>query len=95
MLQGGNEFATATSAKSAKSVVPSFGPQGAAMLAVLALAATTHDAAAQSRPRARDLGIVAGIIPPGPRNAITDVAGVRVGHATVNEGEIMKKIAVG
>ena len=35
------------------------------------------------RPRARDLGIEVGIFPTGPLNAITDVAGVRVGHATV------------
>ncbi|MGB3352171.1 MAG: P1 family peptidase [Mycobacterium sp.] len=33
--------------------------------------------------RARDLGIVIGEHPPGPDNAITDVAGVRVGHATL------------
>jgi D-aminopeptidase len=33
--------------------------------------------------RARDLGIQIGQLPPGPLNAITDVAGVRVGHATV------------
>ncbi|MGN6130279.1 MAG: DmpA family aminopeptidase [Nocardioidaceae bacterium] len=37
--------------------------------------------------RARDLGIVLGGLPTGPHNAITDVAGVRVGHATVVEGE--------
>jgi D-aminopeptidase len=36
-----------------------------------------------ARSRARELGIVVGIFPPGPLNAITDVAGVRVGHATV------------
>jgi D-aminopeptidase len=35
------------------------------------------------RSRARDLGIVIGTHRTGPRNAITDVAGVRVGHATV------------
>ncbi len=35
------------------------------------------------RGRARDLGVVIGTIPTGPRNAITDVVGVRVGHATV------------
>jgi D-aminopeptidase len=42
----------------------------------------------QSRPRIRDLGIVPGALPTGPLNAITDVAGVRVGHATVihNDG---------
>ena len=33
--------------------------------------------------RTRDLGIQIGQLPPGPLNAITDVAGVRVGHATV------------
>ncbi|WP_430437339.1 P1 family peptidase [Oceanibaculum nanhaiense] len=37
--------------------------------------------------RARDLGIAPGTLPTGPLNAITDVAGVRVGHATVCEGE--------
>jgi len=37
--------------------------------------------------RARDLGIVIGRGQPGPRNAITDVAGVRVGHTTLIEGE--------
>ncbi len=36
--------------------------------------------------RARDLGVVVGALPTGPHNAITDVAGVRVGHATVVEG---------
>ncbi|MGW8632957.1 P1 family peptidase [Streptomyces sp. NPDC055793] len=36
-----------------------------------------------SRPRARDLGVVIGSGTPGPRNAITDVPGVRVGHTTV------------
>lgn len=40
-----------------------------------------------SRPRARQLGIEIGAFPPGPYNAITDVAGVRVGHATVVRGE--------
>ena len=39
------------------------------------------------RPRARDLGIVTGTLPTGPRNAITDVAGVAVGHATLIRGE--------
>jgi D-aminopeptidase len=41
------------------------------------------------RPRARDLGIVVGVLPPGKLNAITDVAGVRVGHTTlINAGSI-------
>ena len=37
----------------------------------------------QQPARARDLGIVPGALPPGPLNAITDVAGVRVGQTTV------------
>jgi len=39
------------------------------------------------RPRARDLGLAPGVFPPGALNAITDVAGVRVGHVTLMEGE--------
>src|SRR5256885_16702950 len=39
------------------------------------------------RPRARDIGIVVGVLPPGLLNAITDVAGVRVGHTTVARGD--------
>jgi len=38
-------------------------------------------------PRLRDLGIVPGSLPSGPLNAITDVAGVAVGHCTVIEGD--------
>lgn len=37
--------------------------------------------------RARELGVVIGRHAPGPANAITDVAGVRVGHATVVRDE--------
>jgi D-aminopeptidase len=40
-----------------------------------------------TRPRAREAGVVVGTISPGPLNAITDVAGVCVGHVTVREGE--------
>jgi D-aminopeptidase len=40
-----------------------------------------------TRPRARDLGIRIGRLAPGPFNAITDVAGVRVGQTTIVEGE--------
>jgi D-aminopeptidase len=39
------------------------------------------------RVRARDLGIVIGRGRPGPNNAITDVAGVRVGYATIVRGD--------
>jgi D-aminopeptidase len=40
-----------------------------------------------ARLRARDLGLTPGIFPPGALNAITDVAGVRVGQVTLIEGE--------
>lgn len=39
------------------------------------------------RPRFRELGFAIGALPVGPHNAITDVAGVRVGHATVVRGD--------
>jgi D-aminopeptidase len=44
-------------------------------------------AVAITRPRARDLGVAIGTLPTGPLNAITDVAGVRVGHATLIRGD--------
>ena len=45
------------------------------------------------RPRARDLGIRIGTMTPGSLNAITDVAGVGVGHATLIRGD--GKLVVG
>ena len=44
-------------------------------------------APAQGRARARDLGVAPGIFTPGRHNAITDVAGVRVGQVTLHEGD--------
>jgi D-aminopeptidase len=45
---------------------------------------------AQERPRIRDLGVSPGILAPGKWNAITDVAGVRVGHKTLVEGDSIR-----
>ena len=42
------------------------------------------------RARARDLGIQIGVYQPGKHNAITDVAGVRVGHTTLNHGDTVR-----
>ncbi|MEZ4421839.1 MAG: P1 family peptidase [Gemmatimonadota bacterium] len=42
------------------------------------------------RPRAREIGLVVGVLPTGTHNAITDVPGVRVGHATVMEGDSIR-----
>ena len=48
-----------------------------------------------SGPRARDLGIVIGAGTPGPFNAITDVAGLRVGHTTLISGSGPLQVGVG
>jgi D-aminopeptidase len=53
----------------------------------MVLAATTVAAQDAARPRARDLGIAPGVFEPGALNAITDVAGVRVGHTTLIQGD--------
>jgi D-aminopeptidase len=52
----------------------------------LALAAGAVLVASEVRPRAREFGLVVGVLPPGPLNAITDVAGVKVGQVTLVEG---------
>ncbi len=54
---------------------------------VLFLCTATAVTAQQPRPRARELGIAPGILEPGPLNAITDVAGVKVGHVTIVSGD--------
>src|ERR1700731_1246052 len=54
-----------------------------AFFLILALAPIV---AAQAKPRARDLGVPFDGAP-GPNNAITDVAGVTVGHTTLISGE--------
>jgi D-aminopeptidase len=62
--------------------------------ALLALALTGWwlpcTAQAEDRPRVRDLGLEPGVLGPGPLNAITDVAGVRVGHRTLIEGTAIR-----
>lgn len=54
--------------------------------AVAALAASVPGPASDARPRAREFGLIIGVLPPGPLNAITDVAGVKVGQVTIVEG---------
>lgn len=41
----------------------------------------------EARRRSREYGIKVGVLEPGPLNAITDVAGVKVGHTTLIRGE--------
>ena len=42
------------------------------------------------RPRAADIGLKVGTLPPGPLDAITDVAGVRVGQTTLVRGDTIR-----
>jgi len=55
------------------------------VLIVLAVASAL--AQSEPRPRAREIGLAPGVFAPGPLNAITDVTGVSVGHATLIEGD--------
>ncbi len=53
------------------------------VLGAMLMAAT----AGQAAPRAREAGVVIGVLQPGPLNAITDVAGVSVGQVTLRRGK--------
>jgi len=64
------------------------------VLAALLLAGfvSAQTTTSNTRPRASDLGLKVGILPTGRLNAITDVAGVEVGHTTVISGNNMEKV---
>ena len=59
-----------------------------ALLVILAMPMNSQ--VSSDRPRARRAGVIVGSLPPGPLNAITDVAGVRVGHTTLREGDSIR-----
>jgi D-aminopeptidase len=59
----------------------------AAVFLVPVFAATAQNTAPNARPRASDLGLKIGILPASPLGAITDVAGVAVGHTTIIRGD--------
>jgi len=63
-----------------------------AIVATIVAAAALHTTPlrAQDRPRARELGVAPGVLPPGPLNAITDVPGVLVGQMTVIEADSVR-----
>ena len=64
---------------------------GFAVITIVALAQLTL---AQSKPRARDLGVpFEGT--PGPLNSITDIKGIEVGHTTLISGEGKLQVGVG
>ena len=50
-------------------------------------AAPSAGAASPARPRAADIGLKVGVLPAGPLDAITDVAGVTVGQTTIVRGD--------
>jgi len=54
---------------------------------LLASSVSAQSTSSNRRPRASDLGVKVGILPTGPLNAITDVAGVEVGHTTITNGD--------
>jgi D-aminopeptidase len=57
------------------------------ILVMMSLTMQVSLSSADERPRARDIGLVVGTFPTGKWNAITDVEGVKVGHATLIEGD--------
>ena len=63
-------------------------------ISVTVFALFAVSAMAQTKPRARDLGVPFDGAP-GPLNAITDVKGVEVGHATIISGDGPLKVGVG
>ena len=66
----------------------------ATTLAAVLFSALAAGAQQPTRPRARDLGVPFDGTP-GPLNAITDVAGVEVGHTTLNSGDGAHAIRTG
>ena len=59
---------------------------GAIILAII----LTYNSLYSQTKRARDLGIVIGVMKPGKQNAITDVVGVKVGHTTLIKGDSIR-----
>jgi len=62
------------------------GLYGIAVVLLLCLNAEAQNPGTTKRPRAADIGVKVGILPSGPIDAITDVAGVEVGQTTIIRG---------
>jgi D-aminopeptidase len=60
------------------------------LLQVVLISLLSLSGQAATRPRLRDLGLEVGVFNTGPLNAITDVAGVRVGHTTLSTGDSIR-----
>ncbi len=59
----------------------------AGLLGLAACTLASEKGEAQVRQSPREMGVVVGVLPTGPLNAITDVAGVRVGQVTITSGD--------
>jgi len=66
------------------------GHSGQVASAILAIAALGWAQEAPKRPRAADIGLKVGTLAAGPLDAITDVAGVRVGQTTLIRGDSIR-----
>jgi D-aminopeptidase len=62
-------------------------PFAVATLLLASALAVAQSSSPNVRPRASDLGLKVGILPSGPLDAITDVAGVQVGQSTIIRGD--------
>jgi D-aminopeptidase len=62
----------------------------AATVLLVISAASAQSTTSDARPRASDLGLKVGILPTGPLDAITDVAGVEVGQTTIVRGDDLR-----
>ena len=62
----------------------------AATVLLVISAASAQSRTSDARPRASDLGLKVGILPTGPLDAITDVAGVEVGQTTIVRGDDLR-----
>ncbi len=63
---------------------------GIAVFMLLCRTAGAQGASSAKRPRAADIGLKVGVLPAGPTDAITDVAGVAVGQTTIIRGESVR-----
>jgi len=62
-------------------------PRACLIALMTLLPSTAQTPPAEKRPRTTDIGLTVGTLSRGPLNAITDVAGVRVGHTTLISGD--------
>ena len=60
------------------------------LIGLLLFSIMASSSSSEERPRARDIGLAPGVLSTGPLNAITDVAGVKVGQITIIQGDSIR-----